>query len=68
MGVNALDRGLWIGFAVLFAVVAGASVLPVEPILWVLPAWGVVVLLSILASIGVAVVAVAAGWPLEGDG
>lgn len=60
---NTIDRALWAAFVVLFAAVAVASALPVEPIVYVLPAWGLVVLAAILAAIAVAVAATAAGWP-----
>lgn len=58
-----LERLLWAGFAVLFAAVAVAAVLPVEPIAWIVPAWSVVVIGACVAAVGLAVGAVRLGWP-----
>ncbi|MFB6309243.1 MAG: hypothetical protein ABEH35_07935 [Haloarculaceae archaeon] len=60
-----LDRILWGVFALLFAVVAVASVLPVRPVVGVFPLWAVVVLAAVIVSIAVAAGAVATGWPAE---
>lgn len=61
-----LERGLWVGFGVLFAVVLFSMYLPVEPIVFVFPLWSVPALAAMLASVVVAAVAgVGYGWPGE---
>jgi hypothetical protein len=59
-----LERGLWIGFGVLFGVILLSAYLPVEPIIFVFPLWSVLALAAMLASVVVAAVAgVGYGWP-----
>jgi hypothetical protein len=59
-----LERGLWIGFGVLFGVILLSAYLPVEPIVFVFPLWSVLALAAILVSVVVAAVAgVGYGWP-----
>lgn len=59
-----LERGLWAGFGVLFAVVLFSVYLPIEPISFVFPFWSVLALAAMLVSAVVAAVAgVGYGWP-----
>ncbi|MEF8779023.1 MAG: hypothetical protein V5A36_08935 [Natronomonas sp.] len=59
-----LERGLWAGFGVLFAIVLLSVYLPVEPIVFVFPLWSVLALAAMVASVVVAAVAgVGYGWP-----
>lgn len=63
-GTNEIERGLWAAFGVLFAVLAGAMFLPVRPIVWVVPLWLVPVIVAMVATTGIAAVAVVAyDWP-----
>ncbi|MFB6074751.1 MAG: hypothetical protein ABEJ89_07040 [Haloarculaceae archaeon] len=57
------NAGLWVAFAILFAVVVAASLLPVTPLVGVFPLWAVVVLAAVVATVAVSVAAVRAGWP-----
>lgn len=59
-----LERGLWVGFGVLFGVILLSVSLPVEPTVFVFPLWSVLALAAMLASVVVAAVAgVGYGWP-----
>jgi hypothetical protein len=59
-----LERSLWAGFGVLFAIVLLSAYLPVEPVVFVFPLWSVLALAAILVSVVVAAVAgVGYGWP-----
>ncbi|ADB60412.1 hypothetical protein Htur_1526 [Haloterrigena turkmenica DSM 5511] len=62
-----LERGLWIVFGGLFAVMAASVYAPVEPIVGVFPLWSMVALLAMLATVVVAAIAgIGYGWPGEG--
>jgi len=62
------DSWLWIAFCCLFALVAGASIAPVEPIVGVFPFWSLLVLFACVVTVLVGVVAVRSGWPREEAG
>lgn len=59
------DTVLWGSFVVLFAVIVGAAFLPVRPLVWVFPLWGIVVLAAMLGAVAAAVLAARSGWPAE---
>jgi len=54
---------LWVVSGLLAAVMAVAVVLPVRPLVWVFPLWGVVVGGAMLAGAAAGAAAALRGWP-----
>ncbi|MFB6280508.1 MAG: hypothetical protein ABEH40_00610 [Haloferacaceae archaeon] len=58
---------LWMATGVLFLVMAVAAVLPVRPMVWILPLWGVAVAAAMLAGVAAGAAAALRGWPSGGE-